>query len=229
MNVDHYLSELATRSGIKKIFVLLLVCSIATSFLLAIYIISKKDKVQTILVPPELQRTVTISNQQISREYLEEMGVFMSQLLLNASPASIEGQHQMLLKYVDPRYYQALSNELTVSRQFVKRQNVSTWFVPRRVTGYTTNNTVEIEGQFMISQGDTIAQKFNRKLLVTFRNVDGKVALVSIKEEVKKRGGRPKNIQSAQASEPVPQNSTVQNQVDALEEDATEVVDFVAR
>lgn len=224
MRVDQYMTELANRTGIKKIFWLILAAAIATSLVQSLVLLAKKDRIQTILVPPAIQRTISVSNQDIGREYLEEMGVFVSQQLLNTSPSSIDGQYQVLLKYVDPRYYQALDKELNLTRRYVKRNNVTTWFTPRRVTGYTHNNTVEIEGLFMVSQGEKVTQKFNRKLIVTFRNVDGKVALLSIKEAVRKQSGKPK---PATASEPVADNSVVQNQVDALDEDAeTQVRDY---
>ena len=223
MKLDQYMGELANRTGIKKVFWLLLAASVATTLMLTLILLTKKDRVQTVLVPPQIQRTISISNQDISREYLEEMGVFMTQQLLNTSPASIDGQYQVLLKYVDPRYYQALDKELNLTRRYVKRNNVATWFTPRRVTGYTHNNTVEIEGLFMVSQGEKVTQKFNRKLIVSFKNVDGKVALLSIKEEVRK-AGKPK---PAAASEPVTENTAVQNQVDALDEAVeTQVRDY---
>ena len=224
MNIDMYMSELASRAGIKKLFLILLSASIITNFLLGAVILAKKDKIQTILVPPEIQRTVTVSNMSISREYLEEMGLFMTQQLLNTSPSSVDGQYRVLLKYVDPRYFQALERELTITKKWIRRNNVSTWFTPRRITGFPNNNTVVIEGQFMVSQGDTISQKSTRKLIITFKNVDGKIALVSIKEEVRKKSGKGKS-QKAGASEPVSQ--VVQDQNDALDEDGTEVVDYV--
>ena len=224
MNIDMYMSELASRAGIKKLFLILLSASIITNFLLGAVILAKKDKIQTILVPPEIQRTVTVSNMSISREYLEEMGLFMTQQLLNTSPSSVDGQYRVLLKYVDPRYFQALERELTITKKWIRRNNVSTWFTPRRITGFPNNNTVVIEGQFMVSQGDTISQKSTRKLIITFKNVDGKIALVSIKEEVRKKSGKVKS-QKAGASEPVSQ--VVQDQNDALDEDGTEVVDYV--
>ena len=215
MKLDQYMGELANRTGIKKVFWLLLAASVATTLMLTLILLAKKDRVQTVLVPPQIQRTISISNQDISREYLEEMSVFMTQQLLNTAPASIDGQYQVLLKYVDPRYYQALDKELNLTRRYVKRNNVATWFTPRRVTGYTHNNTVEIDGLFMVSQGEKVTQKFNRKLIVSFKNVDGKVALLSIKEEVRK-AGKPK---PATTSEPVVENAAVQNQVEALDQE----------
>ena len=41
---------------------------------------------RTILVPPELHKTVWVDSEKVSKEYLEEMSYFIGSLILNASP-----------------------------------------------------------------------------------------------------------------------------------------------
>ena len=183
MKLNNHLDEMSARTGIKRIFWILLGCSLITSSLLGLILITKTVKVQTVLVPPEISRTITISNTTISKEYLEEMGVFLTQLLLNATPTTVEKQNQILLNYVAPEYYQALSQELIITEKYIKKNNLSTFFIPRRVTGYDTNNTIKLEGQFIVAAGDKIASKSQRTMLITLKNNNGKISVISIKEE----------------------------------------------
>ena len=214
MKLDQHLTEISARTGIRKIVWILLGMSIASSFLLAMVLLSTKTKIQTILVPPEINRSITITNTSTSKEYLEEMGVFVAQLLLNASPTTIEKQNQVLLNYVAPEYYQALSQELIITKNYIKKNNISTFFIPRRVTGYEANNTVKLEGQFIVATGDNIANKSQRILLVTFKNNNGKISVISIKEEQPVKRGK----------KPEPEDPTTVSS--EIVEEPTESVDF---
>ena len=215
MKVDHHLKELESRTGIRKIVWLLLATSLVTSFFLALSVLTKKTIVQTILVPPEVNRSISISNTKTSKEYLEEMSIFFTQLLMNASPTTVEKQHQTLLNYISPEYYQALTSELNITKTYIKRNNITTMFIPRRVTGYEMNNTVRLEGQFLVAQGDKIAEKSARILLITFKNNSGKIAITSIKEELAKRPGK---------KAPPSEEAQVSSTTETIE--ATESVDF---
>ncbi|WP_434778558.1 type IV conjugative transfer system protein TraE [Neisseria sp. Ec49-e6-T10] len=211
MKLDQHLKEIESRTGIRKIVWVLLFLSIISTFLLTLVLLSKKTVVQTILVPPEVNRSITMTNTKTSKEYLEEMAIYTAQLLLNATPQTVEKQHQVLLNYVAPEYYQALSQELIITQQYLKKRNISTWFVPRRVTGYEVNNTVKLEGQFISSIGDKIFKKSQRILLVQFKNQGGRISLLSIKEEIPTKG-QPKKDQIEDSyivsAETVPTEST---------------------
>ncbi len=192
MKLDQHLKEIEARTGISKIVWLLLGASLTTSLLLTLVLLGKKTIVQTVLVPPEVNRSISISNTATSKAYLEEMGVFLTQLLMNASPTTVEKQHQILLNYVAPEYYQALAQELTITKNYIRRNNITTMFIPRRVTGFEANNTVKLEGQFVVSAGDRIASKSQRILIISFKNNNGKISLTSIKEErAKKHNKKP--------------------------------------
>lgn len=204
MNANHYLTELTIRTGIKKTVWILLILSLVTNFVLALGMVFTKHTERTIVIPPHIQRSVWFENEKVSKEYLEEMGVFIAQLLLNTTPQTVEKQHGDLLKYVAPNYYQALQKELALSAKYIKQNNFGTWFVPRRVVGYEHNNTVEIEGQFQVAQNDKVTERSQRKLLITFNYENGKVMLTGIKEEVRQtRQAKPKANVETVASEPV--------------------------
>ena len=73
MKTNQLLNELAIRLGIKKIILFLLALSIVCNFLLVVMLFTRKTIVETILTPPEIRRSMTISNVAFSKEYLEEI------------------------------------------------------------------------------------------------------------------------------------------------------------
>ncbi|HGN6414411.1 TPA: TraE/TraK family type IV conjugative transfer system protein, partial [Neisseria gonorrhoeae] len=82
MKTEDMLSELAIRTGIKVFFWILLGMSIAVNLFLSATLLFKGTIVQTTLTPPEIWRSMTVSNIAFSKEYLEEMAPYAAYLLL---------------------------------------------------------------------------------------------------------------------------------------------------
>ncbi|EPI5971871.1 conjugal transfer protein TraE, partial [Neisseria gonorrhoeae] len=62
MKTEDMLSELAIRTGIKVFFWILLGMSIAVNLFLSATLLFKGTIVQTTLTPPEIWRSMTVSN-----------------------------------------------------------------------------------------------------------------------------------------------------------------------
>ncbi len=182
MKTENMLSELAIRLGIKKFILTALFLSISTNFLLGIGLAARTVVTQTTLVPPEIRRTLTVSNVAFSKEYLEEMAPYHAYLLLNSTPQSIDYNNEQLLKAVAPEYKDALEKELRVNSIWLKRENVSTYFSGVSAKADPDNNTVDLKGLFEVKQNNKVIYSKQRDLLITYRNTNGKIELLSIKE-----------------------------------------------
>lgn len=82
--------------------------SIAVNLFLSATLLFKGTIVQTTLTPPEIRRSMTVSNIAFSKEYLEEMAPYAAYLLLNVTPKTVDYQNSQLLKIVSPDYKDAL-------------------------------------------------------------------------------------------------------------------------
>lgn len=182
MKTENLLHELSVRTGIKKSIWLLLGLSIASNFLLAFILTTKGTVVQNILVPPEIRRSMTVSNIGFSKEYLEEMAPYAAFLLLNATPQTIDHQNSLLLKITDPEYKDALEKELNINALWLKRNNISTYFTAVSAAADTSDNTVVLKGTFEAKANNLIVNSKERSLLITFKNNNGTLSLLSIKE-----------------------------------------------
>ena len=204
MKASKYSEDLSQKLGIRKSILIMLALSIITNCFLALVIIVKKNNIMTVMVPPEIYRPISIGNMKISKEYLEDFSVYATQLLMNVTPTTVESQQNQLLKYVSPKYFDALSQELIATAKFVKANNISTWFVPLRVTAYESSNSVEVEGTFFASQGGKVTEKLSRIFVVSYDNRNGRISINSIREmQPTERRRRQLNKESAASAEQI--------------------------
>lgn len=182
MKTENMLNELAVRMGIKKFVLLLLAASILTNLMLGFVLATRKTIVQNTLTPPEIRRTMTVSNVAFSEEYLAEMAPYHVYLLLNNTPETVDYQTGQLLGATAPEYRSALEKELRVNGLWVKKNNVSTYYTPINASANTKNNSVKLTGMFEVKHADKIIERRSRELLVYYRNDNGTLRLLSIKE-----------------------------------------------
>lgn len=142
MRIRHFLENwenTKTELLFCRIVILLLLLST-----MAIIAFGKEDK--TIIIPPEIDKTFWVKSSSVSSEYIEEMALFFTSLVLNVSPANVDYQHEAFLKYVDPQKYGAIKTRLTTIRNRIKRDGISKSF---------TAAEPEIEGSNVIIRGKT--------------------------------------------------------------------------
>src|SRR5437660_12446522 len=87
-----------------------------------------------ILVPPHIKRTLWVEGGEVSKEYLEEMGAYLSKLLLDLSPTSFSYNHETLLKYAAPEAYGTLKKQLLKDGEQYTKLQLSTHFRPAQIT-----------------------------------------------------------------------------------------------
>ena len=115
-----------------------------TNVLLSMIVFGKRE--QVILVPPHHAKSLRVQGNDISKEYLEELGVYMAKLLLDLSPASFSYNHEVLLKYVAPESYGALKKKLFKDGEQYTKLQLSTSFKPSQVTAIPKTLTVDVIG-----------------------------------------------------------------------------------
>lgn len=112
--------------------------------LLSIIVFGKRE--QVILVPPHHSKSFRVQGSDISQEYLEEMGVYMSKLLLDLSPATFTYNHEVLLKYVTPESYGTLKKKLLKDGEQYTKLQLSTNFKPSQITANPKTLQVDVIG-----------------------------------------------------------------------------------
>lgn len=78
------------------------------SMALAVSTCSLIGRERIILVPPTISKSFWIDKAKVSGDYLDQMALFLIQLILNVSPRSVDFQSKILLQYAAPEAYAEL-------------------------------------------------------------------------------------------------------------------------
>ena len=139
---------------------------------------------RTILVPPELHKTVWVDSQTVSNEYLEEMAYYMGSLLLTVTPETVKFQNETVLKYASPESRGALKLALDSSAVKIAGNSASTIFHPSSIQVGAGNNAmkVSISGVLVTFITDKKVGETSKSFMLAFEYRSGKIYLKTLKE-----------------------------------------------
>jgi conjugal transfer pilus assembly protein TraE len=164
MNNDKYSSRLANAFAQNSFYKISLLGSGAVNILLALVLIGAINSTRVIIVPPEIEKSFWVESDNVSKEYLEQMGIYISQLELNVTPSSQGYQSKQLLKYVHPSITGAMETKFLAEGEQLKKDNASTWFRPSMVRVDAKRKQVAITGEYSV----TVAEKQVVKMIKTY-------------------------------------------------------------
>lgn len=144
MKTDFFHQNITKLLSQRKGLVALTALLAFSNVLLCLIVFGKRE--QVILVPPQITKSLRVQGDVISKEYLEEIGVYMAKLLLDLSPSSYSYNHEVLLKYVAPESYGALKKKLLKDGDQYTTLQLSTSFKPSQVTAYPKTLQVDVIG-----------------------------------------------------------------------------------
>lgn len=134
--------------------------------LLSVAVVFKHEK--TILVPAQISKSFWVQGDEVSKEYLEEMGVYMAKLLLDLSPGNVVHNHKALLRYASPEAYGSLKKQFLKEEEDYASLQLSTHFKPTSVAANPQTLEVEVKGiltsyvasQMIKTSSETVFLKF---------------------------------------------------------------------
>ena len=159
---------------------LLLLC-----LLLTVLVFHCLGKTRTVIVPPVIQRSFWVGEQTVSPEYLSEMTAFLAQLRLTITPSNAEYQRDLLLRYVDPRTYGALKNELIAETDHLTQDHINLAFYPSEIRVDVPHFTARITGDLNSTVGDSPLPPQRITYRLMYRYDQGRLLLQSFQEEEK--------------------------------------------
>lgn len=149
-----------------------------SNVLLGIGVLCKNEK--TILVPPQITKTLWVQGGEVSQSYLEEMGLYMSKLLLDLSPTSFAYNHAVLLRYAIPEAYGSLKKQLTKDGEQYTKLQLSTHFKPTEITANPQTLEVEVKGQLLSYVSGKQVRDSQETLFLKFTMRGGGLLLESV-------------------------------------------------
>lgn len=182
MNALKYRALIDSALGATRFYKLTMLGMLAITFAMLVLTISMANSERTIIVPPTIEKSFWVERDNVSREYLEQMGLFIAQLELTVSPVSHKYQSEMLLRHVHPSVYGQLQSSLGAAGEALRRDNVSTWFAPRSTLVDAKNKRMSIAGELTTYVGDKVAGKETKNYLIEFIYADSKLYLKTFTE-----------------------------------------------
>ncbi len=170
------LKDFSQQRNLLMSFVVLLAL---LSVIQAMALIFKSDHV--VIIPPEVSQRFWIERNRASKAYLEEMGMFFANLVLDSSPSSSAYQREVLLRYALPEAYSNLKSQLMEDEQRLKKENLSTSFKPISVKVNRRLNLVELTGDLLGYVGNKRISQSRDTYLMKLEFQKGRIFIVSFK------------------------------------------------
>jgi conjugal transfer pilus assembly protein TraE len=104
---------------------------------------------KTIVTPLELDQSFWIEGNRFSPNYLEEMALYYTHLVMDVTPSNFLYQGDVLLRSVDPEYYGPCKQKIFEDHKRLKKENLSLAFTPVECQVYPEELCVEVSGDLV--------------------------------------------------------------------------------
>ena len=176
-------ADLAARIGLRRWVLVTLATSLSINVILAMAILSKTDRVTTVLMPVTDTRPVAsfeVTETTVSPDYLSLVARDLLTMVTYNTPTNVDRHRAQLMKYVAPESFGAIEAELVREAQLIKAKHASLLF---DVTGHAVNAndlTVDFAGlrRTLIGKEETAREAMTYRL--SFRMKGGRLYLKSI-------------------------------------------------
>jgi conjugal transfer pilus assembly protein TraE len=182
VRLETYSREIALRTGFGRALQALLVLFIGLTVLLAIALAARSDRVRTVVVPAGVNKTFWVEEGSVSPEYLEQMALFLAQLVYNVTPASAEYNTRLLLNHAAPALYGALRQQGEATARRLRADNATTLFGVRAVTHDPKGPRVALHGVLSTYINEKRVAEHPKVFLFTFSVSAGRLYVTSIVE-----------------------------------------------
>lgn len=190
--IKQIMLEVQARTGVRIAVQTILVLMILSNFLLANYVVFKKDKLKTVVSPIVVRKTFWVTDDEVSPSYIEQMGDYVLDLAYTRAPNNAMRKADTLLKVVCTRAYPVIETPLRVAAKDIKDQNATTVFDISRMT--IKDNGIAYTGVYSTYINDR-RQSIEQKAVRVKFQWDGEVLCVSELKEIVPNAKDPFNDQ----------------------------------
>ncbi len=150
----------------NQMLAIVLIIGLSNLFLAA-YLFSNKERI--VVIPANVNNAFWTEHRSVSKEYLEEMAMFFTNLLLDVSPHTMTYQRDIILRNVDSSAYNQIKNKLIKEEARYKEENLATTFRPTEIITNNTKLQVYIKGYLISYVSGKKVSENEEKYLLQFR------------------------------------------------------------
>jgi len=174
--------DLGSARRATTFLLVLLVGSTLVNLILATFAVRVSGRERIVVVPPTVHKTFWVESDRVSPEYLEEMGYFLMQLILNVTPQSVDHQAKVLLQYAAPAAFGELRTALLAAAERLKRDGAATVFSAQDVIVDERALKVGIRGQLTTFVSDRRVSDLAKGYAIEFQYSAGRLFLKAFRE-----------------------------------------------
>jgi conjugal transfer pilus assembly protein TraE len=138
---------------------------------------------RTVIVPPSIDKSFWVSKDKASREYLEQMAGYVSWLMLDVTPTTVDWKRNVLLNWVAPDQHAAMKTKMDIEADRLRTNNASSSFLIQQLTADEKEQSVLLTGRLRRQiNGTDVAEPETRSYLAQFQYAGGRVHIQTFKE-----------------------------------------------
>lgn len=174
--------DLASVRRASALLLALLIGSMLVNLILAVFAYRLSSHQRVVVIPPSVHKTFWVEEERVSAEYLEQMGYFLMQLILDVTPQSVDHQSKVLLQYAAPAAYGELRTTLLSAAERLKRDGAATVFSARDLTVDERTLRVGIRGQLTTFISDRRVSEVPKGYAIELQYTAGRIFLKAFRE-----------------------------------------------
>ncbi|MCX7125445.1 MAG: type IV conjugative transfer system protein TraE [Gammaproteobacteria bacterium] len=173
MEYQLFQNNLEDAHKIIKCLVLTCISLLSMIVLLTFLCIAISHRNMTTLIPMNLNTPMTVSNNAVSPQYLNESALSFINLRLDFDPDSIDLNHKVILRSIAPTNYQAIKKILDQESKLVKAQGISSSFYINGISINKKSLSVLVTGTLVRSVSDKTLKAVRTQFQIDFENDNG--------------------------------------------------------
>ncbi len=150
--------------------------------LLILLCLSISHRNMTTLIPMNLNAPMTVSNNAISSQYLNESALSFINLRLNFDPDTIDYDHNIILRSVSPDSFDNIKKALDQESKLIKAQSISSNFYINNIKINRKTLSVLVSGVLLRSVADKPLKPINTQFQISFDNQNGLLLITQFYE-----------------------------------------------
>lgn len=138
-----------------------------SNLMLAYFVMTADTTEKTIVTPPMMDTPFSVTGNEVSPEYIEQMARYFSQLLLTYHKANAQAQFNTVLHYTDPTVYSEMKSQFAVDYDRISRNDISSVFYMMGI--HVKKNVAIITGELNGYIGSHLVSKQQKTYELSFR------------------------------------------------------------
>lgn len=170
---------LKEENNVLKISVLVLTAGLVAS----VMTISRISESRTILViPPKVTKEFQVSGNNLSYEYIEQIGFYLADRLLSVSPANAQNSFDTILPFLtkDPESIKTIRENLMLQAKTIKDNDVYQAFYPMQVLVNNEGKRFSVEGELKKMSGNNNISSSRATINFDFTVENGQLFIKSV-------------------------------------------------